>query len=654
RRPAAADPPDGGWEKASEVNIRELNSWPAIYIQGQYWDNDAEVIGEMKSLAVGDDGTMLTVKAHGTTSEELLRLLSGRASKVLQVHLCDDPCSHLVWKEGLIHAQRLKKCQFEDLPWSRNAEVSVREAERDEMEVLRKEAAERGKGVGAGLGAPGAAAEEAVREAQKEEKEPSSKKKKKKKKKAKERMTPVKSLEAIFGTTGLDPKEEVRRKLRRKAKHLSRKAKSRKSSSNSSSSDSSSGSSTMEEGPTEELFSPVSAPQRIWRRFPGVLTSTMILEAQRVMLLQLGAGLHEAETRSLRPIVSQYCRQHLMASMAPPVAREALHWSAVIDLILEGRVASAMDVMTQRLKSLEGLSKSMRPDLLRQLELLPLDRGGLATSSEVQMAGQAANHEAKVLQKSTTRPWEERQKGKEKGEKGKWKSSKGDNKTNEFDKNKKEKGDGKKKPLAHFALSSGERGHEFDSPGKVATLNDGEPLDLTAFNSPEGGAKLMTEEAEPGEAHVSEDSTIRGIFERAVEVLRQDGHLQSRRSNTEFDLGSQCPPFPLRIRTEGWGKRLNFPHLPHFDELVNGTMAALNHLAGFEGTLTPSPEDHTSSAASPETSVRALAEKRLYWTSWECYESPGVSWHEGDEEGWEAYDIAVLEAQVDSKALLLP
>ena len=165
--------------------------------------------------------------------------------------------------------------------------------------------------------------------------------------------------------------------------------------------------------------------------------------------------------------------------------------------------------------------------------------------------------------------------------------------------------------LAHFALSSGERGHEFDSPGKVATLNDGEPLDLTAFNSPEGGAKLMTEEAEPGEAHVSEDSTIRGIFKRAVEVLRQDGHLQSRRSNTEFDLGSQCPPFPLRIRTEGWGKRLNFPHLPHFDELVNGTMAALNHLAGFEGTLTPSPEDHTSSAASPETSVRALAEKRL-------------------------------------------
>ena len=445
RRPAAVIPDEDDWEKASEVNVRELSSWPAIYVQGLYWDNHAEVIGEMKSLEVGDDGTMLTVKAHGTTSEELLKLLSGKATKLLQIHLCDDPCSHLTWKEGLIHATRLKRCQYEDYAWSRNAEVSVREAERDEMAVLRREAAERGKGVGIGAGAPGVAAEEAAREPPKEAKDESSKKKKKKKKKAKERMTPVKSLEALFATTGLDPREDVRRRLRRRAKRLGRKARTKKSSSGSSSSSSSSGSMTSEEGPVEELFAPVSAPQRIWRRFPGVLTSTMILEAQRVMLLQLGAGLHEAESQSLRPMVSQYCRQHLIASMAPPVAREALHWSAVLDLLLEGRVASAMDVMTQRLKSLEGLSKSMRPDLLRQLELLPLDRGGLATSTEVQMAGQAANHEAKVLQKSTNRPWEDRPKGKEKGEKGKWKGGKGESKPYDQDKSKKEKGEGKKK-----------------------------------------------------------------------------------------------------------------------------------------------------------------------------------------------------------------
>lgn len=101
--------------------------------------------------------------------------------------------------------------------------------------------------------------------------------------------------------------------------------------------------------------------------------------------------------------------------MSPPVAREALHWSAVVDMLLGGRAASALDVMTQRLKSLEGLSKSMRPDLLRQMELLPVDRGGLASSAEVRMAGQAAHVETKTLYQATNRPWEEKGKSREKG-----------------------------------------------------------------------------------------------------------------------------------------------------------------------------------------------------------------------------------------------
>ena len=70
------------------------------------------------------------------------------------------------------------------------------------------------------------AAEEADREPP-EEKEVADKKKKKK---AKERMAPIKSLEALLGTTGLDPREDVRRTLRRKAKRLGRKARARKSS----------------------------------------------------------------------------------------------------------------------------------------------------------------------------------------------------------------------------------------------------------------------------------------------------------------------------------------------------------------------------------------------------------------------------------------
>ena len=154
-------------------------------------------------------------------------------------------------------------------------------------------------------------------------------------------------------------------------------------------------------------------------------------------------------------------------------------------------------------------------------------------------------------------------------------------------------------------------GQEFNRPGKMATLHEGEPLDPMIINSPGRVAESRREETTPGECQELEDSTIAAIFTRAVEVLRKDGQQHSRRSNTELDHGPQCPPFPLRIRTEGWGARLGFPHLPKYDMLVTGTMAALNHLAGFEGSLEPLPDEAASSTLSPETSVRSLAEKRL-------------------------------------------
>ena len=112
-----------------------------------------------------------------------------------------------------------------------------------------------------------------------------------------------------------------------------------------------------------------------------------------------------------------------------------------MDMLLEGRVSSALDVMSQRLKSLEGLSRGLRADLLRQMELLPLEKGGLASNTEVNLAGQAAHQEAKIPHRASSAPWE-RSKGKEKSGKGKWKEERSENKG---DKGKKDKGDGKKK-----------------------------------------------------------------------------------------------------------------------------------------------------------------------------------------------------------------
>lgn len=137
------------------------------------------------------------------TSEPLLRMLSGQPNKLVKIHLCDDPCSHLTWSKTVVHASRIKRdasSRIMNHAWSRNAEVSVREAERDEMEVLRREAAERGKGVGTARVAPGEAAAEAGDDRQEKVKE-DSKKKKKKRKREKEKVQAVKTQEALYGST---------------------------------------------------------------------------------------------------------------------------------------------------------------------------------------------------------------------------------------------------------------------------------------------------------------------------------------------------------------------------------------------------------------------------------------------------------------------
>ena len=137
-------------------------------------------------------------------------------------------------------------------------------------------------------------------------------------KKARDKVVGIKSAEALFATTGLDPKEETRRRLRRKAKKLGKRSRNKKGSSGTSSSSGSSDSSPTEEAEApEELFTPLTATQRIWRRYPGVLTATMVLEAQRTMMLQLGASLPEAEKAGVRPIILQYCRQQLCQNLKP-------------------------------------------------------------------------------------------------------------------------------------------------------------------------------------------------------------------------------------------------------------------------------------------------------------------------------------------------
>ena len=303
-RPAAMDPDDGDWEKASEVNIRELNAWPAIYIQGLYWDSNAEVIGEMKSLAVGEEGIMLTIKAHGTTSEELLKLLSGKASKLL----CDDPCSHLTWKEGLLHAQRLKRCQYEDYAWSRNAEVSVREAERErERETRWRSSGEKrpsgAKALVQGRGLLGWPRRRRIGSLQKKRRLQT----RRKRRRPKSAWPRSKVSKPCLARQASIPERMCAGRCEGRQNALVARlgpGRARETPTPAFQRDFNSGG-----RPLRGTIHPGISTSANMAEIPGVLTSTMILEAQKVMMLQLGAGLHEAEGQSLRPMVTQNCHR---------------------------------------------------------------------------------------------------------------------------------------------------------------------------------------------------------------------------------------------------------------------------------------------------------------------------------------------------------
>ncbi|CAK8987344.1 Uncharacterized protein SCF082_LOCUS930 [Durusdinium trenchii] len=435
RRPAGAPAPGREeWIAAGEVSSDTLLGWNWMHIKGRYWEEEVELIGKAMDVKLKDTGREVMVKASGTPSESLLRVLTGIPSRQVRLHLCSDPCAALVWDEAYIHCSLLKEADRGSMGWSQNLEAAVEKDEGDELKILREGAEElrrRGKGVG---GAP--------EEKKKRKKSPGSSGDEEKKKKEAGRIQGKKSLESLFSSTGLDPKAEVRRKVKRRARKVARRSRNKKRGSTSSGSGTSSSSSQEScEMDDKDLFEPATPTQRVWKQCPGALTMSMIAEAKEALLTQMGT-VGEPLEGAVPAIANQYVRQVLMPTMSGPVARESHHWGLLLDLLLTGQVAAAADLGAQRLKALEGHSKGMKPELLRQLELVAQERPSLSSTTEIMKAGRQANEEQKVLQKASFR--ESQEKGK--GQCTDWRDrqAKGD-KGGKQEKGKKGKAEGKKK-----------------------------------------------------------------------------------------------------------------------------------------------------------------------------------------------------------------
>lgn len=204
-------------------------------IQGKYWDSPVEVVGVPKGFWESEGEHYVRLEARGTRQENLLRYLSGKPDKEILLHLCEDPCSHLLWRDGAVHVEKAVKVKDDVEEWMSNA-MAVRGApgrgvEEDELAAIRAEQGLKEPGMEEELtmeDRPKKPRKEESRKEKREEKEKSSSSKK-------DRMRPKKDLEAIFGATGMDPDPSKRQRYRRKARKLGKKKKTKKKKESSSS-----------------------------------------------------------------------------------------------------------------------------------------------------------------------------------------------------------------------------------------------------------------------------------------------------------------------------------------------------------------------------------------------------------------------------------
>ena len=411
RRPAG-DVDPGETKHLRDLTVVQLSSLGCIRLKkARYYQREVDLVGKVIAVKMEQGQIYLDMEISGTRDEALLRALTGRESRLISAHVCPEGCEALVTDEFLVHGSDYEQVDRGAEAWFSNL-VKVRiegGAEADEMANLRREAEERNQAVAKG-------GEEPPKEAKKEKKKKEKKRARDEEKLAKDKrrrsssdsrdqVPGQKSLRVVYEQTGLDPDAKVRRKVMKKARKLGKKKKKKRkgddsSSSSASPSSSSAGSSVS---PAEGgLFSSERKMQTIWRHYPGSLTCSAVHEARENLMSSSGL-LWDIDRKALPPLMTQYVRQHLAANMSAPMLQEAITVGNCLDYLLQGRVASTCDVLSQRLKSLESLSRGSHWTVARQLELVKSDLVTITGEEEGLQAARRAREEDK-LRSAMTRP----------------------------------------------------------------------------------------------------------------------------------------------------------------------------------------------------------------------------------------------------------
>ena len=308
---------------ACDIPFEELKKGLKLVVsEGTYWEEPVKLAGLVEKIEGDGESKTILLNLLGTTSESLVRWKGKFPGHCLSVHLCHKDCGKIA-KDGLVHCERLKVAKAEaEEPWMLNLSGMDPRPKEDELEMLRT----RAEKVGTGEGAPGegkSKSESSGSEVSSKEKKSRKKKKKKKKNhkasKEKKKVNGAKALTEVFGTTGLDPDPDVRRKALKRAKKIAKK-KGRRSSS-STSSRSSEESSLTGEGGSSEIFGQEVRVKSIWLRIPGALTAATLQQLQASLVQQSGQP-WELDKKSLPPIFTQYWKAVLDGKSTRPMSRE--------------------------------------------------------------------------------------------------------------------------------------------------------------------------------------------------------------------------------------------------------------------------------------------------------------------------------------------
>lgn len=436
RRPAAA--PEGigqtPWVRGMEVELADLNPLDLelesslVVTEADYFGGRIKVAGVVKKVELDQSGWIVHLKARGTDSEALLRAHTASPGQLLRGHLCPKGCGLQESGDYFLHLLkgRRGKGAGED-PWTTNLDSGgVAAEEEDEMSGLRRRSEELQQQERApGRGTPGG---EVQREGAQQKAQGLSPEKSKKKKKEKKRSKGMaegrypsaacqKEAKSLFGGTGLDPREKVRRRVLAKAQKFVSKKRNKTSSKSSDSSESTSSPTVEDVSGLETVFTEDTKVRATAERFPGALAMEAISNMRSALLTTSG---EELDDKSVRPVAVLYYRSILSKKAQGAPAREMLNLTTALDSLLRGRPAAAADILAQRLKAQEAVAQGTHWAVAQRMEVVPSDVGGLVARQELEHARREDFEESRAR-------WRAQASSGQKGEpKGKGKSSKGD------------------------------------------------------------------------------------------------------------------------------------------------------------------------------------------------------------------------------------